>query len=82
MFPIVLPPLRQRADDLPRLATHFLEQAAQRYGRRGRPQGTIVARGRLGERHTPGVENLEAPEMAKDPRGYAQAECRPRVGRS
>jgi transcriptional regulator with GAF, ATPase, and Fis domain len=35
VFPIVLPPLRQRADDLPRLATHFLEQAAQRYGRRG-----------------------------------------------
>ena len=35
VFPIVLPPLRERADDLPRLATHFLEQAAQRYGRRG-----------------------------------------------
>ena len=35
VFPIVLPPLRERADDLPRLATHFLEQAARRYGRRG-----------------------------------------------
>ena len=35
VFPIVLPPLRDRADDLPRLATHFLEQSAQRYGRRG-----------------------------------------------
>jgi transcriptional regulator with GAF, ATPase, and Fis domain len=35
VFPIVLPPLRERADDLPRLATHFLEQSAQRYGRRG-----------------------------------------------
>jgi transcriptional regulator with GAF, ATPase, and Fis domain len=35
VFPIVLPPLRERADDLPRLATHFLEQAVQRYGRRG-----------------------------------------------
>jgi transcriptional regulator with GAF, ATPase, and Fis domain len=35
VFPIVLPPLRERADDLPRLATHFLDQAAQRYGRRG-----------------------------------------------
>jgi transcriptional regulator with GAF, ATPase, and Fis domain len=35
VFPIGLPPLRERADDLPRLATHFLEQAAQRYGRRG-----------------------------------------------
>ena len=35
VFPIVLPPLRERADDLPSLARHFLEQAAQRYGRRG-----------------------------------------------
>jgi transcriptional regulator with GAF, ATPase, and Fis domain len=35
VFPIVLPPLRERAEDLARLATHFLEQSAQRYGRRG-----------------------------------------------
>ena len=35
VFPIVLPPLRERADDVPSLATHFLELAAQRYGRRG-----------------------------------------------
>ena len=35
VFPIVLPPLRERADDIPSLATHFLGQAAQRYGRRG-----------------------------------------------
>ena len=35
VFPIALPPLRERVDDLPRLAAHFLEQAAQRYGRRG-----------------------------------------------
>ena len=35
VFPIVLPPLRERAEDIARLATHFLEQAAQRYGRPG-----------------------------------------------
>jgi transcriptional regulator with GAF, ATPase, and Fis domain len=35
VFPIVLPPLRERAEDLASLATHFLEQAAQRYGRPG-----------------------------------------------
>ena len=32
-FPIVVPPLRERADDIARLAAHFLEQAAARYGR-------------------------------------------------
>ena len=35
VFPIVVPPLRDRAEDIASLTTHFLEQAAQRYGRPG-----------------------------------------------
>jgi transcriptional regulator with GAF, ATPase, and Fis domain len=35
VFPIVVPPLRDRAEDVASLTTHFLEQAAQRYSRPG-----------------------------------------------
>ena len=35
VFPIVVPPLRERAEDIASLTTHFLAQATQRYGRTG-----------------------------------------------
>jgi formate hydrogenlyase transcriptional activator len=34
VFPVVLPPLRERRDDIPRLVRHFTQQFARRTGRR------------------------------------------------
>jgi transcriptional regulator with GAF, ATPase, and Fis domain len=53
VFPIVLPPLRDRLEDLPRLATYFIEQAARRYGKSA-PQLTVRAQKTLQAYSWPG----------------------------
>jgi transcriptional regulator with GAF, ATPase, and Fis domain len=41
VFPITLPPLKERLEDLPALTAHFVEQAARRFGR---PAPRLTAR--------------------------------------
>jgi transcriptional regulator with GAF, ATPase, and Fis domain len=53
VFPIVLPPLRERAEDIPQLAAHFAEHAAKRFGM-PLPQLPVTELRRLQEYSWPG----------------------------
>ena len=53
VFPVTLPPLRQRADDIPLLARYFVQRFAERQGR-PRPHLTSAAIGALQDYQWPG----------------------------
>ncbi|MCO5168678.1 MAG: sigma 54-interacting transcriptional regulator [Planctomycetes bacterium] len=53
VFPIEVPPLRRRLEDVPSLAEHFIEQAARRLGR-PRPRLTLADVQRLQAHDWPG----------------------------
>jgi transcriptional regulator with GAF, ATPase, and Fis domain len=53
VFPVELPPLRQRTEDVPLLAEHFLAQSARKLGR-PRPRLTLANVQQLQRYHWPG----------------------------
>ena len=88
VFPLVLPPLRERRDDIPRLVRHFTQQFARRMGRRIEtiPSAVMDALGPLplagqhpgaAERHRAGGHPLPGPVAPGPPRRLA---ARPRAG--
>ena len=50
---LILPPLRERSEDIPALATHFLEEAQRKYGKTGMEIGKRTMR-QLQQYHWPG----------------------------
>jgi transcriptional regulator with GAF, ATPase, and Fis domain len=51
---LALPPLRERYDDIPLLAGHFVQEAARKYGRGEKVQFSLAAINRLQEHTWPG----------------------------
>ena len=83
VFPIRLPPLRERPEDIPLLATFLLEKYANRIGRRfegDRPQHAPPARGLPVAGQRPGAG--ERPRAGRDPGGWPDARRRSRNPRT
>jgi Transcriptional regulator containing GAF, AAA-type ATPase, and DNA binding domains len=53
VFPLHIPPLRERREDIPKLAVHFIAQSAKRMNRRA-PRLTQAALSQLTTHHWPG----------------------------
>ena len=53
VFPLHIPPLRERPEDIPKLASHFIAQSATRMNRRA-PRLTQAALSQLAAHHWPG----------------------------
>jgi formate hydrogenlyase transcriptional activator len=59
VFPVVLPPLRERPDDIPRLVRHFTQRFARRMGRRVETIPTAVMDGLVRYRWPGNVRELQ-----------------------
>jgi DNA-binding NtrC family response regulator len=60
VFPIVIPPLRERKNDIPALVRHFIEKKSKEMKRTGTPVPSPEAMARLMQYHWPGnIRELE-----------------------
>jgi len=60
VYPIQMPPLRDRKEDIPELAEHFLHRSAANMGRTEVPQLSLAALKHLSDYHWPGnIRELE-----------------------
>jgi DNA-binding NtrC family response regulator len=59
VFPLLMPPLRERAEDIPLLAEHFIEEVAARMGKRLQPLSQAALDRLLGYRWPGNIRELQ-----------------------